>query len=311
VLFHAATQISPDLDGLTNGELNISTPLGTIVVSSISAALERPIGDIRISEVSLKSLGTEKNEYVPNSKALLFFDIAVSFCAIAPDNAMVIPEARVFESKFAQQAQKFVAFQISTIKILSWKTHEEPKETYPVYFPRYVSTTTVAVASHDQICVDDECLEVIFFWAGAFMIGTLICSFCMSRLYLKRISRDSTEVTKVQDAYISDDLEMAKAASEKAAQVLCAVAVQDFIIPAKMFEQENVWKNCLTLSAGDFVEVFPLPAREPAERVWLYGCKESAPDVYGYFPEGCISWVGKPLSEPLPGEVPQDEQASQ
>eukprot|EP00427_Karlodinium_veneficum_P023226 CAMPEP_0169107726 /NCGR_PEP_ID=MMETSP1015-20121227/25044_1 /TAXON_ID=342587 /ORGANISM="Karlodinium micrum, Strain CCMP2283" /LENGTH=340 /DNA_ID=CAMNT_0009169293 /DNA_START=245 /DNA_END=1267 /DNA_ORIENTATION=+ len=315
VLFHSATQISPDLDGLTNGALNISTPLGTIVASSISAALERPLGDIIISEVSLNSLGRENNEYVPTSEALLIFDIVVSFCATALDNAMVLPDARVFESSFAQRAQNFVAFQISTIKLLSWKTHEDSKDTHPVYFPRYVSTTTVTVASHDQkVCVEDYCLDVIFLWAAAFMISTLICSFCMSRLYLKRISRDSTEITNVQDAYIIDnaydDLEIAKAASEPAAQALRAAAIQDFI-PAKMFEQESTWTNCLTVSAGDFVEVYPLPAREPADCVWLYGCKESAPDVYGYFPEGCISWVGRPLSEPLPGEVLQDEQASQ
>jgi len=281
VTFNIAAGPSPELSSQDIAVGNVSAPMVAWLQRVVGVALghlpqEVAITDPRLSKAVASVFGMSGN-------GLLHFELRFDFCSTRELAEFTWID---FERRFRVQAQKYAAFQLSTLSIIAYSTlGASTTASVGANAAALGDTGTGELAPGDEVRGDAGAGMI------AFMIFTLVVlamaaaltvvMVLMSRRRSKVLAGD-TGGTLAGDHACTAALELG--AERLLATVACAFTPGDIEHGGAFTE---AW---LGLAAGDVVEVVA------GSSGWLYGRLVGRPDRIGFFPENCISWMGPLIS---------------
>jgi len=277
-------------------------------MSSVAAAAGVKVPDVALSEMHIKLYGDKQPVTANTTDApTLLFDFGFKFCALSTvEDAQLVLEARVFEKKFSSAAQEYQAFYPSSMRLLhldAESSNVSKNISDSAEHQQHVDASKLAsspVGGSSEASADQRKSESIF-WLGGAVLGCLLCS-SVSFLAWQRSQPSEGEVVEctVQE-FSKEDGDAAATVTEPAVLKLrSSIATAYVITPfdaAEAAKVDEVWANCLTIAAGDMVDV------HASTGLWLYGCIHGQPEKVGFVHESNIAWIGQTLPAQLPGEV--------
>lgn len=264
------------------------TPMVNMLRRSLAAAVRQPPQDVTISDVHV-SVNEGALEETPGDGDLVAFDWNFRFCI--PNIAMEI-NPHDFEHRFIVQAQHYVAFHKSTLRLLQL---DEANLT---------RTNTEQPRDHKwlwRLCAALVMLCTLIAWGG----------FQARKRCLQTSLREALNAVQAVD---DDDLEEAVVRSPDGDRLRWLEGCQSpggriRRAHARVIQCTEPQEGILELAEGDVIEVLA------AGGVWTYGHKLGHPQTLGFFPESCVAWLGRPMPFNLqqslgeaaqPAEQPQD-----
>lgn len=277
------------------------SPLGTILRRSVAAGVQKPAQEVVFTDLDVME-AQPGSQSLSGGPGLVVFDWSFSFCFGAGASLEVAPGD--FEWRFNQQAQRYVAFSAATVRVLiigdfgMLPAGGGSPSAFPVLRP--------GADGREEEEVEEFRSASFFvrfwwlFWVLAFFVVLLIMATWMFVLYRRRRLKGET-----QEGELPEDLMQGPngavlrclpgSFAGSSAKVAHARVTQTFN------GQLDVPEDVVLVQEGDIVEVLA------SGDAWLYGHKLGAPCQPGFFPEGCVAWLGRPVAlgdpEPFQTEV--------
>jgi len=310
VLLTVALWSSPEVSAHAVSHGVISPALMTILQLCVGAALGLDTDEVALSEVKFSAESNKTQEgNISSLASLLTFDLSFSFCA-APSKTPGI-DPREFERHVIQVTQKFAAFHMGTIRLLSLRGHGIPLSeatwggwtSEPLNTSNATSSLTVNQAPPDVDSTSGTTWELLayivwgllgFSFFSVFLVRIWLV--CRKRYGAGRNFTDDVEAPAHQtpvEVVASLEVTPGRSGSPRhghrqveGAMVLAKSAFD----PSEAEHHPQFSGRYLKLRTGDVMEVV-----SDSGGGWLNGFHVGHRDQLGYFPETRVSWIGRPL----------------
>lgn len=307
---------SPELElyHVSNG--NVTRGLASATLWAMSRGLQCKSVDIALGDFSL--VGTENELTDSVSKALMFYDLQFSFCALKPGMDLGLELGTVstgFQERFINGLGRYTMFAVPATAQVAYIRSLIPTTRKPPVVKG--GDGSQGSSSNDG----DHGVQVLLVFVIAILIVFTGISFGAYVLYRKRKQRLYETGTHPEELYetgthpeesekVGPEVLVYEEGGQSEILGMLGVAIFGFDpseVGASASTEDSV--DCLVLSEGDVVQVFT------SQEGWLYG-RHCASHFFGYFPENRMLMPDPPLvvqdvlseeemQEFSPGSVPQ------